>query len=172
MALQVARETDLGCNDNIFLCRSHLGGFLKAGDVALGYDLARFVTADDNLEAFVNQGYQLPDVVLVRKCFDEVRAKRRAEHRHRSYKLKHLDMDREDANFHVKRGQVQEAQRAEDLEQFMNVRRLVVRGSAVHARGARWHAAAWCIAAMPCWRRAWSLRPRSNGRRRSSDCDA
>lgn len=120
--MQVARESDLGANDNIFLCRTHLGGFLKSGDIALGYDLARFVTADDSLEGFVNQGYQLPDVVLVRKCFDEVRAKRRAQHKPRVYKLRQLDMDRDEGNFHVKRGQAQEAQRAEDMEQFLNVR--------------------------------------------------
>lgn len=120
--LQVAREADLGSNDNMFSCRTHLGGFLKPGDIALGYDLARFVTADDNLDKYVSQGYQLPDVVLVKKCFDEVRAKRRAQQRPRAYKLKHLEMDRDDMNYHVKRGQAQEAQRAEDLETFMNVR--------------------------------------------------
>ena len=119
--IQVAREADLGANDNIFLCRTHLGGFLKPGDIALGYDLARFVTSDDNLEGIITQGYQLPDVVLVKKCFDEVRAKRRAQQKPRGYKLKHLDMDRDTTNFHVKRGQAQEAQRAEDMEHFLNV---------------------------------------------------
>lgn len=105
----------------MFLCRTHLGGFLKPGDIALGYDLARSVTVDDSLDAFIKQGYQLPDVVLVKKCFDEVRAKRRAQQRPRAYKLKHLDMDRDDANHHAKRGQAQQVQRMEDMEQFLNV---------------------------------------------------
>jgi nonsense-mediated mRNA decay protein 3 len=121
--VQVARESDFGKNNSVFLCRTHLGRFLQPGDVALGYDLARFVNTDDNLEACIRSGYQAPDVVLVKKCFDDVRAKRRAQQRPRNYKLRLLEKEREDAgNAHAKRMETAEAQRQEDLEQFMNVR--------------------------------------------------
>jgi nonsense-mediated mRNA decay protein 3 len=120
--LQVARESDLGSNNNVFLCRTHLGRFLQAGDIVLGYDLARFVTTDDNLEQCVRNGYQVPDVVLVKKCFDDVRAKRRTQHRPRNYKLRHLAKEVEDGNVHSKRMQAAEAERREEMEQFMNVR--------------------------------------------------
>lgn len=121
--LQVARESDFGKNNTVFMCRTHLGRFLQPGDVALGYDLARFVNTDDNLEASIRSGYQAPDVVLVKKCFDEVRAKRRAQQRPRNYKLRQLAKEMEDANnTHAKRAEAAEAQRQEDLEQFMDVR--------------------------------------------------
>ena len=121
--VQVARESDFGKNNNVFMCRTHLGRFLQPGDVALGYDLARFVNTDDSLEASIRGGYQAPDVVLVKKCFAEVRAKRRAQHRPRNYKLRQLDKEMEDANnVHVKRAEAAEAQRQEDMEQFMDVR--------------------------------------------------
>ena len=57
--VQVAREADLGNNDAVHSGRTHLGGFLQAGDMALGYDLARFVTADPHLEAYQQRGYQV-----------------------------------------------------------------------------------------------------------------
>lgn len=121
--MQVARESDFGKNNNVFMCRTHLGRFFQPGDVALGYDLARFVNTDDSLEASIRNGYEAPDVVLVRKCFDDVRAKRRAQHRPRNYKLRQLEKELVDAdNAHTKRAEASQAQRQEDLEQFMDVR--------------------------------------------------
>ena len=64
--LQVARVADLGSNDTTYHVRTHLGHLLNPGDTALGYDLTRANFVDDELEAYVQKGNTLPDVVLVR----------------------------------------------------------------------------------------------------------
>ena len=56
--LEVARSSDLGCNDQTFFLRSHLGHILKPGDLVLGYDLLTMTTTDEE---------GLPDIVLVKK---------------------------------------------------------------------------------------------------------
>lgn len=62
---QVARVADLGSNDTTYHVRTHLGHLLHPGDTALGYDLTRANFVDDELEAYVQKGRLLPDVVLV-----------------------------------------------------------------------------------------------------------
>ena len=42
-----------------------------------GYDVANANINDTDLEAAVERGYALPDVILVRKSYREKRAKRR-----------------------------------------------------------------------------------------------
>lgn len=37
--IEVARESDFGINNERFTVLSHLGGFLEAGDMVMGYDL-------------------------------------------------------------------------------------------------------------------------------------
>ena len=37
--IEVARESDFGVNNERFTVRSHLGGFVEAGDMVMGYDL-------------------------------------------------------------------------------------------------------------------------------------
>ena len=61
--VQVARVSDFGVNDNIMSARTHLGRHLKAGDTALGYDLASLQIVDPELEKY-RRGIQLPDVLL------------------------------------------------------------------------------------------------------------
>ena len=63
---QVARASDFGRNDRTLFARTHLGHLLHAGDTALGYDLAAANVADAGLEAAMERGLVLPDVVLVR----------------------------------------------------------------------------------------------------------
>jgi hypothetical protein len=119
----VARESDFGKNDTIFYGRTHLGSFLNAGDLALGYDLARFVSAEPALDEYLQRGLQLPDFVLVRKCFDESRAKRRKRKHARTWKVKRLDMEVDDANIHARRIKASDEARQADEEQFLQVKR-------------------------------------------------
>ena len=60
----LARERDLGVNDDQITCRTHLGALLRCGDRVLGYDVraANLASSVDGL------GGNEPDVVLVRKC--------------------------------------------------------------------------------------------------------
>lgn len=65
---QVARVADFGSNDTTYHVRTHLGHLLNPGDTALGYDLTRANFVEDELEAFLQKGGTLPDVVLVSLC--------------------------------------------------------------------------------------------------------
>ncbi len=60
----LARERDLGVNDDQISVRTHLGALLRCGDRVLGYDVraANLASSVDGL------GGNEPDVVLVRKC--------------------------------------------------------------------------------------------------------
>ena len=60
----LARERDLGVNDDQITCRTHLGALLRCGDRVLGYDVraANLASSVDGL------GGNEPDVVLLRKC--------------------------------------------------------------------------------------------------------
>lgn len=75
--LQVARQSDLGRNDTVFFVRTHLGRLFQPGDVALGYDLAGSNATSLDYDALVAKGGRVPDVVLVRKSYEEKRARRR-----------------------------------------------------------------------------------------------
>lgn len=91
--------------------------------MALGYDLARFVNADPTLDAYLEQGLQLPDFILVRKCFDEARAKR-AKRRagRRGWTVKRLDMEVDDSNFHARKNQAFDDNRQAEHERFLQAR--------------------------------------------------
>jgi len=56
--LEVARSSDLGCIDQTFFLRSHLGHLLKPGDAVMGYDLIAMTCTEET---------GLPDLVLVKK---------------------------------------------------------------------------------------------------------
>mmetsp|Transcript_25996 Transcript_25996/g.48446 ORF Transcript_25996/g.48446 Transcript_25996/m.48446 type:complete len:675 (-) Transcript_25996:48-2072(-) len=87
--VQVARESDLGANDEVLSCVTHLGHLIQPGDVVLGYDLvstagslsttvnkassssssSSFMGASSvvSLEEVVNSNVVLQDVILVKK---------------------------------------------------------------------------------------------------------
>lgn len=88
---QVVRVSDFGKNDTMFTVRTHLGNLLNVGDYALGYDLYGANVNDDELDKY--KSLQLPDVVLVRKSYEEKRKKKRGKPR--AWKLKKLDMETE-----------------------------------------------------------------------------
>jgi nonsense-mediated mRNA decay protein 3 len=118
----VAREADFGVNDVVFSGKTHLGAFLHAGDMALGYDLARFVSADENLDACQHRGFQLPDFLLVKKDYSEARAKRREKRRDRPWKVKRLDMEADDGNYHLRKNRAPEIAAELEAERFLEVR--------------------------------------------------
>ena len=70
----VAKQSDFGRNSITYHTRSHLGNILKAGDIALGYDLSTGNYNDENFD----QLKEYPDVVLVKKSYQgKTRSKRR-----------------------------------------------------------------------------------------------
>lgn len=57
------------CDGTTYCCHTHLGHILKHGDVAVGFDI-RSINCTEDLESLKNQK-SLPDVILVRKHYDE-----------------------------------------------------------------------------------------------------
>jgi hypothetical protein len=66
--------------------------YTLAGDHALGYDLANANLVNMDYEAHVNRGGAVPDVVLVRKSYEDKRKKTRGR-AGRAWKLKHLPIE-------------------------------------------------------------------------------
>ena len=58
----------------------------------LGYDLAHMVN-DGDFEEYAHAGTSLPDIVLVRKSYQEKRRKRREAGHRRAWKLRQLAME-------------------------------------------------------------------------------
>lgn len=87
--VQLARESDLGANDDVLNCVTHLGNLIQPGDVVLGYDLVSTASSLNTtvhkaastkkgssfmgaasvvgLEEVLNSSVVLQDVVLVKK---------------------------------------------------------------------------------------------------------
>ena len=91
---QVARVSDFGRNDTIFNIRTHLGHLLNPGDYALGYDL--YGANSNDIEIEKHKGLVIPEVILIRKSYEEKRQKKRGKPR--AWKLKSLDMEVDDKN--------------------------------------------------------------------------
>ena len=64
--VELARECDLGRNDDRVHAVSHLGHLLRAGDTVLGYDVSSANFPEGEASDLVGS---LPDVVLVRKVY-------------------------------------------------------------------------------------------------------
>jgi len=88
----LARKADFGVNDHTICVRSHLGALLRAGDDAVGYDLATAAPSDPALDAALGRGLAPPDALLVRKSYEERRRKRKAKGERRPWVLKRMDM--------------------------------------------------------------------------------
>lgn len=89
----VARAADFGSNDQTYVTYTHLGHVLHPGDHALGYDVANANLVDGNLDIAESKGYQIMDIVLVRKSYEERRRRRRSKGVSRAWKLKRMDME-------------------------------------------------------------------------------
>ncbi|KAH6785197.1 hypothetical protein C2S51_037652 [Perilla frutescens var. frutescens] len=108
---EVARVSDFGKNDRISNVRTHLGHLLSPGDYALGYDLYGANINDIELDKY--KGRYIPDVILVKKSYEEKRQKRHGKSR--SWKLKALNMEVEEAA----RGRDHEEKKNSEYEQFL-----------------------------------------------------
>lgn len=64
--VELARESDLGRNDDRVHAVSHLGHILRAGDTVLGYDISSANLPEGDASDLRGK---LPDVVLVRKVY-------------------------------------------------------------------------------------------------------
>ncbi|GAA0153744.1 hypothetical protein LIER_11910 [Lithospermum erythrorhizon] len=108
---QVARVSDFGKNDLIFNVRTHLGHLLSAGDYALGYNLYGANSNDTELDKY--RDLILPEVMLIKKSYEEKRQKKRGKPR--SWKLKSLAMEVDDSG----NGRDNEEKRNAEYEQFL-----------------------------------------------------
>mmetsp|Transcript_8570 Transcript_8570/g.28084 ORF Transcript_8570/g.28084 Transcript_8570/m.28084 type:complete len:543 (+) Transcript_8570:10-1638(+) len=103
----LAREKDLGVNDDKTHCRTHLGALLRAGDVVKGYDLkAANFPAGVDVDA-------VPDVVLVRKKLAD----------QRKFRLRQLDDDddaKRDNKLVVEQTQPLDPDHRHDYETFLD----------------------------------------------------
>uniref|UniRef100_A0A803MVW4 60S ribosomal export protein NMD3 n=1 Tax=Chenopodium quinoa TaxID=63459 RepID=A0A803MVW4_CHEQI len=108
---QVARVSDFGRNDTIFHIRTHLGHLLNPGDHALGYDLYGANPNDSELDKY--KGLVLPEVILVKKSYEEKRQRKRGKPR--AWKLKNLNMEVDDAG----NAKVDHDKAANEYEEFL-----------------------------------------------------
>ncbi|XP_071697369.1 uncharacterized protein [Rutidosis leptorrhynchoides] len=111
--VQVARVSDFGKNDTMFYVKTHLGHLLNVGDYALGYDLYSANNNDIELDKY--KGLVLPEVILVKKSYEEKKLKKRGKPR--SWKLKSLDME---VDLSATRGKVDEERMINEYEQFLD----------------------------------------------------
>ncbi|KAK1321814.1 hypothetical protein QJS10_CPA03g02577 [Acorus calamus] len=109
---QVARVSDFGKNDLIFNVRTHLGHLLNPGDYALGYDLYGANSNDFELDNYRN--LFIPDVLLVKKSYEEQRKGRRMKLR--AWKLKSMDMEVEET---AARNRAEKDKRDMEYEAFL-----------------------------------------------------
>lgn len=119
----VARASDMGSNDQTYFCRTHLGGILHVGDIALGYHLTGTNFNDPNFEAIENSNQYsstIPDVVLVKKHYARKKNKKT-----RNWRLKRMAREYEEealaqSNQPTNRKQEQEREKLEaDFEMFL-----------------------------------------------------
>lgn len=92
--LEIAKSTDFSTS---FFVRSHLGNLVHPGDHVMGYDLANANVNDDTLADLLEgraggkHGFTLPDVVVVKKAYPQLR--KANNKKARNWKLKTLDVD-------------------------------------------------------------------------------
>ncbi|CAH9083062.1 unnamed protein product [Cuscuta epithymum] len=110
--VQVARVSDFGKNDIMFMVRTHIGHLLKSGDYAFGYDLYGANNNDIELDKY--KGFDLPEVVLVKKSYEEKWQKKRGKPR--AWKLKSLNMEVDD---NTGKGKDNEEKRSTEYEGFL-----------------------------------------------------
>ncbi|KMT05339.1 hypothetical protein BVRB_7g174740 [Beta vulgaris subsp. vulgaris] len=108
---QVARVSDFGKNDTMFYVRTHLGHLLNPGDYALGYDVYGANPNDSELDKY--KGLVLPEVILLKKSYEEKRQRKRGKPR--AWKLKNLNMEVEDTT----RGKIDQDKVDNEYEEFL-----------------------------------------------------
>ena len=74
--IEVARSSDMGSNDDSYWVKSHLGGILHPGDLAMGYFLANANLNNPEYDDMLKNVDNLPDVILVKKIYPERRKRK------------------------------------------------------------------------------------------------
>ncbi|KAJ6835127.1 60S ribosomal export protein NMD3 [Iris pallida] len=116
--VQVARVSDFGKNDNVFTVKTHLGHLLSPGDYALGYDMCAANINNGEVEKY--KGLVIPDVILVKKSYEEKRRRRRG--RQRAWKLKTLGMEVDTTTVDTEKKEDEYEQFLRDLEENPELR--------------------------------------------------
>ena len=88
----IAKEDDLGLNDEQIVQTSTLGYLFKAGDVGVGYDLKDIQIVDEEAEEAREAG-KLPDAVIVRKLYGGAAASDANASKQRIWALQKLEVD-------------------------------------------------------------------------------
>jgi len=86
-------SSSTACTHALTFCPPSFFPAVAVGDTALGYDLAKANLVHMDYEAHVNRGGAVPDVILVRKSYEEKRRKHKGKGGGRAWKLKHLDIE-------------------------------------------------------------------------------
>ncbi|KAL6543127.1 hypothetical protein OROHE_010647 [Orobanche hederae] len=117
----VARVSDFGKNDRHFVVRTHLGRRLIPGDYVLGYDLYGANSNDMELDKYKCRRLNIPDVILIKKSYEEKRQRRQGKSR--SWRLKSLNMEVEkDGRDHEKKMNSEYEDFLRDLEEDPELR--------------------------------------------------
>ncbi len=90
--LTLAREADLGVNDQQFEENSHVGYLMKSGDVCVGYDLTETQLVEEEAEEMRSTG-KLPDVIVIRKLYGGVATNEANAAKKRIWRLQRLDVE-------------------------------------------------------------------------------
>ncbi|XP_013614629.1 PREDICTED: 60S ribosomal export protein NMD3-like [Brassica oleracea var. oleracea] len=85
----IARESDIG---KMLTVQTHLGHILKTGDQALGYDIYGANVNDDEMDEYRLHG-RLPEAILIKKCYDKERERKKGKPRAFTTKKLPMEMD-------------------------------------------------------------------------------
>jgi nonsense-mediated mRNA decay protein 3 len=91
-SLTLAREVDLGVNDNQYEERSNVGYLMKSGDVCVGYDLTETQFVGDDADD-VRAAGKLPDAVVIRKLYGGVATNEANAAKKRLWRVQRLDVE-------------------------------------------------------------------------------
>lgn len=110
----LARESDLGVNDQQYVIRTHIGAILQPGDTALGYYMANSNINHDEWESLPEE--HQPDVILVKKYYGE---KKKSKKNNRNWKLRRMATEYNEADDTVKNAHPS-APGGSEYEEFLN----------------------------------------------------
>lgn len=86
----VARSVDYGVNDNTHFISTHIGSYLRPGDLAKGYDIANAVYNESYIAG--HKRLELPNYVLFKKSYSKKNRSKR-----RTWTVRRLNMELDDS---------------------------------------------------------------------------
>jgi nonsense-mediated mRNA decay protein 3 len=116
--LCLAREADLGVNDNQSEERSYVGYLMKAGDVCVGYDLTETQFVDDAAEDMRAAG-KMPDVIVIRKLYGAVATGEADAAKKRIWRIQRMDVEVAETTKSARAAKQEAEQGFMDEEDFM-----------------------------------------------------